>query len=100
MTCTGVIIVLQWSRPLESNFANNIETLNEVASLFALYHFMCFSKFIPEPSVRYDCGKAFIVLLCIYLFIHFTILFADVLKRVINKVRKKYYQRRNKKIMA
>ena len=46
---TCMIIFLQWVRPLESNFATNLETFNEVVNLFTLYLLLCFSDFVAEP---------------------------------------------------
>ena len=49
-------IYLQWFKPLESNFANNIETFNEVTTIVLTYFLLCFSDFVPEPETRSELG--------------------------------------------
>ena len=49
-------IYLQWFRPLESDFANNIETFNEVTTLVLTYFLFCFSDFVPDPETRGALG--------------------------------------------
>ena len=100
MSSVFVIIVLQWHRPLLSSFATNMETFNEVITLFTLYLLMCFSDFVPDPATRAECGKVYIALIIIYASVHFIFLFSDVIEKVKNSVRKLYYKMRNKKLQA
>ena len=60
MISVCMMIFLQWARPLDSAFANNIETFNEVVTLLVIYLLMCFSDFVISPETRNDCGKVFI----------------------------------------
>lgn len=100
MTSVFMIILLWWSRPLESKFATCMETFNEVITLFTLYLLLCFSEFVPDPKVRNECGKAFIAVIILYAAVHIYFLIADVLRQLRHTIRKKYYERRNKKLMA
>ena len=70
-----MIIFLQWFRPLESDFATNMETFNEICTLLVLYLLMCLSDFVPDPTVRSECGKVYIALIIFYVLVHFYILF-------------------------
>ena len=47
---TALLILIGWHRPLESNFANNMELLNEMTNVWILYAMMCFSDFVGEPG--------------------------------------------------
>ena len=40
--------LLQWFRPLESRFANYIETFNEVTVLALIYPLLCFTDFMID----------------------------------------------------
>ena len=44
----AMIIFIQWYEPLESNFDKNIETFNEVISLFTIYLMMAMSDAVPQ----------------------------------------------------
>ena len=88
MATVFVIILLQWSRPLESNFATNMETFNEVITLLVIYLLMCFSDFVGDPTMRNECGKAFIAIVIFYALVHITFLFKDVIAKLILSCRK------------
>ena len=70
-----MVILLQWSKPLATDFANNMETFNEVITLLVLYLLMCFSDFIVDPVVRDKCGKVYIAILIFYALVHIVLLF-------------------------
>ena len=44
----GMVIYLQWYKPFEQNFNNNIETFNEATALVMTYFLLCFTDFVPE----------------------------------------------------
>ena len=100
MTSVFVLILLWWSRPLESKFATCMETFNEIITLLTLYLLMCFSDWVADPLIRNECGKAFIAVVILYAAVHIYFLLADVLGKIRHSIRKKYYTRRNKKIMV
>ena len=95
-----MVILLQWSKPLATDFANNMETFNEVITLLVLYLLMCFSDFIVDPVVRDKCGKVYIAILIFYALVHIVLLFQDVCSKLVYKLRKVYYAKRNKGILA
>lgn len=70
-----LLIFLGWSRPLDSNFANNMEIFNEVISILTLYCLMLFSDFISDPAARAVCGYGFIAIVCLYAAVHIFFLF-------------------------
>ena len=100
LTSAGLIILVGWYRPLESNFANNMEMFNEVITLFILYLMMCFSDFVLDPETRSFCGFGFIAVICLYAFTHILFLIINVCLQIRHTIRSKYYARRNKKILA
>ncbi len=77
-----MVIILKWFEPLESKFANNIETFNEVISTFILYLLMCFSDFVNDPVMRNQLGKVFIAIACLYAAVHFFFLFIDLFYKI------------------
>ena len=100
MTSVIMVIFLQWSRPLDSRFSNNIETFNEVISIFTLYLLMCFSDFISDPMIRSLCGKAFIAIVCLYAFVHIFLLFHGVYEIIRLLCRKCYLKCFGEKLRA
>ena len=99
MCSVFVIILLHWGRPMESNYATNIETFNEIITLITLYLLMCFSDFVPNEQLRSECGKAFIATIIIFALVHFFFLISGIVLTIRPLIRKKYYTRRNKKII-
>ena len=51
--CTTMVIYLMHVKPLETSFANKMEVFNECTIIFLHYGLMCFTDFVPEPSIRY-----------------------------------------------
>ena len=94
-----MLILVGWVRPLDSNFANNLEIFNEWITLMTLYMLMCFSDFVGEPEARSTCGYWFIGTVCLYALVHFYFLFKDVFVKLYNLIRGCYYKRRNKKLL-
>ena len=94
-----MLILIGWVRPLDSNFANNMELFNECISMVTLYMLMCFSDFVKEPEARSTCGYWFIGTLCLYAAVHFYFLFKDVFVKLWTRLRKWYYKRRNREIL-
>ena len=66
-----------------------METFNEVITLLVLYLLMCFSDFVYDPTMRNECGKAFIAIVILYALVHLTLLFKDVIAKLILSCRKR-----------
>ena len=77
---------------MDSNFANNMELLNEVTTLCALYLVLCFSDFVVEPATRNICGWAFIGLVSFFLTVHLLFLLGSVCKPIYKCLRHCYYK--------
>ena len=67
---TTMMIFLQWSEPLESKFATNMETFNEFTTLNVLYLVMCFSDFVGDAITRNKMGFVFIGILSFNVLVH------------------------------
>ena len=67
---TIMIIFLQWFRPLDTKFANKIETFNEVSNVVTFYILMCFSDYVGKADTRSTCGVYFIVYMSLFIAVH------------------------------
>ena len=83
-----MVIFLQLAKPLDSNFANNLETFNEIANIFTLYLLLCFSDYVTSAEVRSSCGWFYIGIICLYALVHLSIIFRDSIKKVSRQVKK------------
>ena len=92
-----MIIFLQQVRPLESDFVTNMETFNEVSSLFILYLVMSFTD-VVDAEMRNMYGKCYIVAICLYIAVHLFFLLQESLYKLRLAIRRKLYERRVKKI--
>ena len=96
-----MIIFLQWYRPLKTNFANNMETFNEVGNLFTLYLLMSFSDFVPDAETRNKIGLFFIVYLSFFALVHICILIKNSLGNIKDWLKKKCgHNHRCRKILS
>ena len=48
-----MIICLQAAKPLNSDFANNMATFNEVFTLIFLYMLLCFTDWVTDPELSH-----------------------------------------------
>lgn len=82
MLSVFMIIFILWFRPMESNFATNIETFNECIALNVIYLMMSMSDAVPDVVARNIYGQFFIVILSVYLGVHMIILFQDICYKI------------------
>ena len=52
-----MVVFLQWYKPMESRFANNVETFNECTILVLTYFLFCFTDYVPESEMRSELGE-------------------------------------------
>ena len=64
------MIYIQWFKPLESRYANWIETFNEACVLILSNIAICYTDFVPDPQVRYDFGLTYVVVNLIMIAVH------------------------------
>lgn len=87
-----MIIFIGWHRPLDSNFANNMELLNEGTTMFSLYLVMTFSDFVGDPLTRNMCGWAFIGVVSFLVMVHLLFLVGSVCGKIYQSMRRCYYK--------
>ena len=74
LASTCLVIFIQWARPLESRFANNMETINEVVTVILQYCLMYFSNFMPDDKLRHDLGYVYLAVVCLHVIFHMSIM--------------------------
>ena len=82
-----MIIYLVYWRPLNSHFANMMETFNEVTCVILMYHLQLFSDFVPEAETRSHVGTSFIVVIALNISVHLYFMLGDSLRRVSIKLK-------------
>ena len=78
---TFLIIIIQWIQPLESSFANRMETFNEVTTILILYTLMLFSDYIESSVTRSFVGLVYIGILVTFALVHLVPLFLDSFRK-------------------
>ena len=91
-----IVIYLQWYKPLESRFANNIETFNEMTALALTYFLFCFTDFVPEPETRNDLGSYYNYVSFSNIGVHIVIMLSVSFSQVKLSCRKRYYAKKAK----
>ena len=72
---------------MESKFDNNMELLNELATMAALYMVMMFTDFVGDPATRNTCGWAFIGVMALFLAIHLLFILGSTCKALCKAIR-------------
>ena len=60
--------------PNDSNMINGLDVMNEILSLFILYHLLIFTDWVPHAKIRYDFGYSLIVFLTIGIGTHIALM--------------------------
>ena len=85
----GMVIFIQWFKPLNSEFANNMETFNECTMICMNYLLMCFTNFVPEAETRSEIGFVYIGLSMNNILFHFIFMIVSSLIATRLKLRSK-----------
>lgn len=97
MTSIGLIIMLQWWKPMGGSYPNNLETINEIAILLLLYTLLLFSDFIVEPQTRQSCGIVYIVFVCMFAIEHLSLMINGQGRNAYRQVKRYWILRKHKK---
>ena len=73
-TSVGYLGFLLRTMPLDSRRANFTEVFNEICTLLLLYTIMLFTHFVPEATMRYSIGNAYIVITVGNMIVHIIII--------------------------
>ena len=79
---TLLIIVIHWTRPLDSDFATRMETFNECTNMVVLYMLMLFSDFVGKPETRSQIGLIYIGVIICFALVHLVFIFGDTFKKI------------------
>ena len=93
-TNIGLIIFFQLKKPLDSSFANKMETFNECTMLFINYHLLCFTDFAPSVERRRELGFSYIAVMLSNIGLHLTLISAASFVAFKLRLRKRYYSAR------
>ena len=89
-SCLTMLMYLGFIFPFESDFVNRIEIFNELAGLLLCYFMFCFSDWIPEATMRYLVGWAFILMVCGHLSTHLVIVARSTFQELKETFKAKY----------
>ena len=96
-TALGMMIFLQWYKPLDSKQAVNVETFNECTMLLLTYHLICFTDFVPDPAMRSDLGLSYIYTNFTNIGFHVVLMLGTSISGVKTNCRRKMLRKKNLK---
>ena len=79
--------------------SNYMETFNEIIVLLSSYHLFVFTEWVYDVDQRYRMGWSLLCFVVFLLATNIAILAFVALKKAFLKSRKKYYMKRNMKIL-
>ena len=44
---------------------NKVELFNELVNCIVIYHFICYTDFLPDPEIQFQLGWSMIITLCL-----------------------------------
>ena len=94
-----MVIYLGHVWPFNEPIFTHLELLNEVTSVFLLYHALIFTDWVPQPDVRYLMGWSFIAVTCLNLVTHFILLISDTYLNSSRSLKKKIGKLKVKKAL-
>ena len=50
------VILIGFIKPYDKKRLHETEILNEVVTVFILYHIFCFTDWVPDANVKYELG--------------------------------------------
>jgi len=89
-----IIGVVQQGRSMESRYAKNMATVNEVTILVLIYAMMLFSEYLQSAPMRHSVGFFFIGVVGAHVLLHLGILIYQSGKSAFLRIRYAYYWRR------
>lgn len=93
-----MLIYLQWYKPLDSKFSNNIETFNEGTIISLTYFLFCFTDFVPDPATRDGLGNYYNYVGLANIAVHLFIMLASSFVSIRLSIRKRCHLRKLKRI--
>ena len=79
--------------PFLSKLNNRMALFDEVIVLLSSYHLYCFTAWVGSPARRNEAGWSFLSLIALTVAVNFLIIITIVIKQVIQKIRRLYYRR-------
>jgi len=69
-----------WNMPFALPILNYMEVYNESIILVSMYHCLCFTDSMPDPSARFNVGRFLISYISVNLTVNLTILIGSTMK--------------------
>ena len=79
--------------PFEDPTITKLEVMNEVTTVFLLYHMFIFTDWVPDATTRYYMGSSFIIVAAGNLSIHFGLIIMNSVNNLKLILKKKCYKR-------
>ena len=83
-------------RPMNDNFNNCIQVVNELTVLTCVWLLFHYSDFVGSPDTRYDLGFYFMYLIAIDIIFNVVFLIYTVVKKIYLEIRSFFVRRRTK----
>mmetsp|Transcript_13540 Transcript_13540/g.17153 ORF Transcript_13540/g.17153 Transcript_13540/m.17153 type:complete len:98 (+) Transcript_13540:375-668(+) len=73
---------MAWGGPLEMASTRRVEIFNEVSTFLVLYALLLFTEFVDNSSMRFNCGYAYLTVICVYALMHILLVTANTTCKV------------------
>ena len=90
-----MIIYFGFVWPFESVSITRLEIFNELISILLCYFMLTFTDWIPKPEIRYMMGWLFILVICLHLGTHMSIMIYNTYTTAKLKAKEKYKKKKN-----
>jgi len=84
----AVMIAIGLSEPLETKKLNRIEMFNEAFVMFAIYHLVIFTDFVPDIETKYLMGWSCIAVTSFNMLVNLTIVFIETMVDLHHKLKR------------
>ena len=85
-------------RPMVNSLNNAIQIINEFVVLVSVWLMFHFTEFVTQPETRYDLAFYFLYFVAVDIALNVSILIFTIMRKIYMAVRRKYMQRKAKKM--
>ena len=82
MTSIFEVILVGYINPYKNPRINSIAIINEVISVFIMYHIFCFTEWVPDANTKYEIGFSCLFFNGLHLLVNLLLILVDSYKKL------------------
>jgi len=93
------LIILGYVKPLESQFRNKLEMVNEVFQMLIQYHLITFTDVVSSAETRSRMGISCVLVTCFHISVNLAVMFSDICRKGELLLKRHFAKKRYKRLL-